>query len=748
MKKQATLIFAIVIALLQAMPVYGDVGLIPSVTEDMLEPLYWTQTVNDADQILADADTISSINAASLSDPDCNMNDLENEEEVFDGVALNRARWKSAMSDLSTFLDGKHYEETGNIISGNFAMDVLENLDDPDAAEDMQIRYGICVHRSDVRVYPTKLIIADDPGDYDFDNVQNSGIKVGEPVTVYAMSRDGAYYYCHTSCVSGWIPSEDIAICRDKEEWEKAWKFDDDDIMVVTSSKMILEESNTSPELSGLMLTMGTVLQKVKPYEYGTFITNRSPYYNHTVWIPVRNAEGMYERRRALISVHHDVSDGYLPLTSNNILTQAYKMLGDAYGWGAMLSSADCSSYVRDVYKCFGMDLPRNTTWQSAMPALKYDLSLADDDTKKELFDRLPAGTVLFFKGHEMIYLGHEQGQYYVISATSSMMYPGGKDRTRIRGVIINSLDEKRANGNTWLSDLNEALVPYIKNEENLKIPVFAKETKTVSDMDAAEDVVPTEEEDPKGYKEISFDPSWDYAENAKITEGIARLYRSESENRKDITVCLNAGHGTEGGTEVKVLCHPDGSGKLVTGSTAAGQTEAVAVSAGTVMTDGLPEGDVTLKAALVIKEELLADGYDVLMIREEGDVQLDNIARTLIANNNADVHIAIHYDSTDTGKGVFYCGVPSDETYREMEPVSSHWQQHEKLGKSLIYASEKEGFSPWNDGNYPIDLVQTSYSTIPSVDLELGDTTTDHSYATLVSAAKAVSEGLDWFFK
>lgn len=32
-------------------------------------------------------------------------------------------------------------------------------------------------------------------------------------------------------------------------------------------------------------------------------------------------------------------------------------------------------------------------------------------------------------------------------------------------------------------------------------------------------------------------------------------------------------------------------------------------------------------------------------MIRENEDVQLDNIARTVIANNNADIHIAIHFD-------------------------------------------------------------------------------------------------------
>ena len=32
-----------------------------------------------------------------------------------------------------------------------------------------------------------------------------------------------------------------------------------------------------------------------------------------------------------------------------------------------------------------------------------------------------------------------------------------------------------------------------------------------------------------------------------------------------------------------------------------------------------------------------------MVMIREEEDVQLDNVARTVIANNTADIHISLH---------------------------------------------------------------------------------------------------------
>jgi len=472
------IILVSIFCLLPTAPAFSAVGLMPEVSEEMLSYDYWLSDVEDKDRVLADKDTVSGLNKAFLSCADSHMNDLVREKGTFDGVKDNLGRWQSAMSELSGFLDGNHYDASENTVSGEYVIDILKNLDDKQASENERTRYGICVNRSDIRAYPTELIIADDPGDNDFDNVQLSGIRVGEPVTIYGESKDGGYYYCHTTCITGWIPSADIALCRNKRQWLKAWQFSDDQVMVVTESKFALESSNTSPELSGLMLTMGTVLQKVEEKDRDKLVTNRSLYYNYPVWIPVRNEEGMYEKRQALISAHHGISDGYLPVTTGNILKQAYAALGDTYGWGGMLDSNDCSGYVRDVYKCFGLELPRNTTWQAAAPSLKYDLSVAEEEDKKKLLDELPPGSVLFFKGHEMIYLGHKDDDYYVISSASSMRDFKSEDKARIRSVIINTLDAKRLSGNRWMDDIYEAMVPYEENEKNVSIPVFASEDK------------------------------------------------------------------------------------------------------------------------------------------------------------------------------------------------------------------------------------------------------------------------------
>lgn len=246
--------------------------------------------------------------------------------------------------------------------------------------------------------------------------------------------------------------------------------------------------------------------------------------------------------------------------------------------------------------------------------------------------------------------------------------------------------------------------------------------------------------------QEIGLDPSWQYADFSAINSGHAVMYLAES-NRKDVIVGVNAGHGTKGGDSVKTQCHPDGSAKTTGGSTAQGATQATAVSSGMTFHDGTSESSVTLQEAQILKDKLLANGYDVLMIRDGEDVQLDNVARTVICNNIADCHIALHWDGDGLGydKGCFYISVP--DGLKNMEPVASHWQEHNALGASLVDGLRQEGCTIYQNGSMNIDLTQTSYSTIPSVDIELGNAASDHSDATLSQLADGLLQGINSYF-
>ena len=246
----------------------------------------------------------------------------------------------------------------------------------------------------------------------------------------------------------------------------------------------------------------------------------------------------------------------------------------------------------------------------------------------------------------------------------------------------------------------------------------------------------------------VEVKPEYLYAANTKINSGKAIFYKSNAQERKEKTICVNAGHGTKGGSSVKTLCHPDGSPKVTSGTTAAGATTAVAVSSGMTFNDGTAESAVTLKMAKILREKLLAAGYDVLMIRETEDVQLDNIARTVLANNLADCHLALHWDSTTSDKGCFYMSVPNNASYRSMEPVKSHWESHNRLGASLIEGLREKGNKIFSSGAMEMDLTQTSYSTVPSVDIELGDKASSHATATLENLADGLVLGVDRYFE
>jgi len=243
----------------------------------------------------------------------------------------------------------------------------------------------------------------------------------------------------------------------------------------------------------------------------------------------------------------------------------------------------------------------------------------------------------------------------------------------------------------------------------------------------------------------VSLTSDMRFAEYSKINSGAAKLYRNHGGAHGSTVICVNAGHGTSGGENYKTLSHPDGTPKLTGGTNAKGAVNSTAISSGMDFNDGISEAKVNLKVALALRDILLARGYSVLMIREDGDQQLDNIARTVLANNCADCHIAIHFDSTGSDKGAFYMSVP--DGLKTMDPVSSTWQKSEAFGEALIGGLRGRGLKIFSGGSMDMDLTQTSYSTVPSIDIELGDKATDHGDAACSRFAEALADGVDAYF-
>ena len=458
-------IFATLLVLCMAVNcLAAGVYYLPDVTSEMSMPSYWSEETD----VLLSYHQIDQLNKEIVSAKGTYMYDLRNQPDVIDGIALNEAIEKSSQADAQYYLGWTYFESTEKATQEDFSK-IIENTQNPNAAKEQKVLYGIATKRTELRTFPSNIAIWDDPADSDLDYQYLAAVRVNEPVVITSKSKDGNYYLAKSVCCSGWIPADSVAICKDKDEWISAWDIKNEDALIVWGDKVYTETSITGEKTSDLMLTMGTVLKLAKDVNPNELIDNRAAYNNYVVWVPVRNDDGKYSEKLTLISEHHKVNEGFLPLTKANISKVVFSALGNTYGWGGSLNSDDCSGYMRNVYKCFGMELARNTTWQSSMPMAKVNMQYMAKEEKINFFDALPFGTILYFNGHEMMYLGERNGKYYVISAVGSVMQPENPSvRQRIRSTIVNTLDVKRANGNTWFDEITLALVPYFGTDESL----------------------------------------------------------------------------------------------------------------------------------------------------------------------------------------------------------------------------------------------------------------------------------------
>ena len=440
------------------------VSYLPNVTSAMSNAAYWSDKQQDPEAPLADRALIDQLNQAGIDADGTMLQPLKDAAERFYTAEEQQRLKDAAAAEMEAVFIGQVYDENDELFTREYADQILDNYPTGGQAPDLASGYAIVTTHTTMRCYPTDRALMYTLGDYDDDNLYLSALRVNEPLLIRAQSADGKFLLCISSCMSAsWVPAKDVAICKDRAEWLAAWDIPAGKELVVCGYKVRTEQTRVTPHVANRMLYMGTVLERVDGEDPTELVGTRSAYNNHVCYLPVRNEDGTYSKELALIAESENVSEGYLELTKANIAKVALRALGQMYGWGGMLEANDCSGYVRDVYKCFGLELARNTTWQMNLPVRSYDLSGLDDAHKAAAIAQMPLGTVLFWGGHEMLYLGQEGGNLYVISATGSIgNLFADAGTTQIKGVVINTLDMVRGNRNTWLHTITKANLPYI----------------------------------------------------------------------------------------------------------------------------------------------------------------------------------------------------------------------------------------------------------------------------------------------
>ena len=436
------------------------------VTEEMCSEDYWIGLMGESgNAVLMNQTAIASYNQAALKTPDCNMNDIANMDASFNATDLKASLAEDAIAQMPT----KDTYANGVLIDREAYYGAVSNSIQATAWDGVTYpKYALAVEQTQIKAIPTIDYIGYSETDSD-DEIILSSMRVNEPFLVKqsAVVNGVVFYYGYSNNVSGWVLGNDLAFCDTKKEWLNMWQvgLSDGNFVVVTTDEFSLSESFYSPATSGLKLTMGTTLKLVPDNDIPRNIAMRGSWNNYVVYVPTRAEDGRMVKQIALISQGKDVNVGYLPLTSANVLKLSFTYLGNTYGWGGMLDSVDCSAYVRNVYKCFGFEMPRNTSWQKKVPGTFVSIEGMDDATKTAVISKCIPGTPLYFPGHTMIYLGTVNGTCYVISALGSTSDSVGALDVKVQNsVAITSLDVRRRNGNTWLSSMDTIVMPWSIN--------------------------------------------------------------------------------------------------------------------------------------------------------------------------------------------------------------------------------------------------------------------------------------------
>ncbi len=334
---------------------------------------------------------------------------------------------------------------------------LISNMALDDVPEEVTLRYAICVDRTVAKIVPSTDFASSDPDDVYFDDFISAEVMPFSGVVVLHESADHQYFYVINGTYCGWVKKETLALCNDKDEW--IYASCPDNFLLVTGCEIVLDETARETYSSGKILPMGTKMRlSLDPPET---VNDRSLIGCYCVDLPYRNDSGFLSWEQSLVPMSDDVHVGYLDMTSKSVITQAFKFLGKVYGYGGALSSNDCSGFLRQVYECYGFELPRNARAIAERPDLgSINCEKMTPDKKKELLGNMPAGLPLFMEGHIMLYLGMEDEVPYVISSCATCIEPGHEpdDIVDVYSVFVSSLELVRKSGATWLEDLSYIL--------------------------------------------------------------------------------------------------------------------------------------------------------------------------------------------------------------------------------------------------------------------------------------------------
>jgi cell wall-associated NlpC family hydrolase len=349
------------------------------------------------------------------------------------------AGWIDALSERPT---RPLFDVDGKPVPAATLDAVVDNLALSAIPAQQATRYGLVVQRASFRTFPTNLRVFTSRGDTDIDRFQETAEFPGVPVVIAHASRDGKWLFVVSPRYAAWTGKENVA------EGSAAQVFgyaDKTPYRVITGASVRTVFTREVPGASQLQLDMSTRVPLQTDLPPDQPVNGQTPYAAHTLQLPLRDAAGKLRFTPALLQKNTDTAADYLPLTPANLIGQAFKFLGERYGWGHAYDGRDCSGFVSDVYRSMGVQMPRNTSKQAISPALEHR-AFTDQDSREarvKAARELQVGDLVYIPGHVMMVLGQRDGQPYVIHDVGGMSYrkaDGSIARVKLNAVSVTPL--------------------------------------------------------------------------------------------------------------------------------------------------------------------------------------------------------------------------------------------------------------------------------------------------------------------
>lgn len=389
---------------------------VPLLQQAHLSASFWQQQLADANNVLLTPAQIALRNSQTFA--------LQAEMQPLSELPAqySAAQLLARISKVSSVPAATRYDANGQKVAAEKWQRYQALLATERVAEQNPIRFGLVVRRTLLLAFPTLDRVFKQPDDVDLSRFQETGLFPGQAVAVLHQSADKQWLLVQSFNYTGWIQAADLAL--GERETVLAYTTQEP-FLVVTGAKIQTAYTPQMTDISELQLDMGVRLPLLDAAQYGHNINGQNPASSYIVQLPRRLADGSLTFSAALIGRNQDVHTGYLPFTAANIVQQAFKFLGERYGWGHDYNGRDCTGFVSEVYSSFGFKMPRNSTEQGkgrygTNQTFATNTSVAD---KQSVIMRAKAGDLFYLPGHVAMYLGEVQGQPFIIHDVHGLAY-------------------------------------------------------------------------------------------------------------------------------------------------------------------------------------------------------------------------------------------------------------------------------------------------------------------------------------